>query len=92
MAVKTAKKPVTTGQTPTAKIALQTEENPPYWTKMPCWVCKTKNWWWRKPRMIFGVFYSPGGWVCGTCHPDPNAEERRQADGGEISESRDPEH
>lgn len=35
-----------------------------------CNNCGAMAWWWREPRVILGS-YSPGGWLCGICHPDP---------------------
>ncbi len=39
-----------------------------------CPACRSTAWWYREPRMLFGVIYSPGEWLCGVCHPDPNKE------------------
>ncbi len=37
----------------------------------PCWACHTINWWYR-PASLGGN----GEWICGTCHPCPNEEDR----------------
>jgi len=39
-----------------------------------CGICKEKAWWWREPSIIYGVAHSPGAWLCGRCHPNPNRE------------------
>ena len=37
----------------------------------PCHVCGARDWWYRLPRLIYNTIPSPGGWVCGRCHPMP---------------------
>ena len=39
----------------------------------PCHVCGARDWWYRLPRLIYNTIPSPGGWVCGRCHPMPGA-------------------
>jgi len=63
-------------------LMLQSKESPPAFTKYPCSNCGSKAWWYREPRMIFNEFYSPGEWLCGRCHPDPNAEIRKEESNG----------
>ncbi|MDP2729149.1 MAG: hypothetical protein Q8O55_01545 [Dehalococcoidales bacterium] len=40
--------------------------------------CGSRNWWYRKPRMLLDQFYDHGEWLCGSCHPDPNKELKKE--------------
>lgn len=45
----------------------------PAMPEVPCGCCGSTAWWYREPRMILGNI-SPGGWICGRCHPEPSRE------------------
>ena len=51
------------------RIAAELKRNPE--PSGPCHVCGARDWWYRLPRLIYNTIPSPGGWVCGRCHPMP---------------------
>lgn len=53
------------------RIAAELKRNPE--PSGPCHVCGARDWWYRLPRLIYNTIPSPGGWVCGRCHPMPGA-------------------
>lgn len=53
------------------RIAAELKRNPE--PAGPCHACGARDWWYRLPRVIYNTIPSPGGWVCGRCHPMPGA-------------------
>ena len=62
----------------------------PAWTELPCRNCGSLDWWYRKPCKIFDSV-SPGEWLCGLCHPDPNRDVNKGGvKDGQVPEGRNP--